>query len=229
MTKSNMYSFIGKDTWNPLGGVCEHSCKYCFTNPLKERFPVLREKYSGELWLDEKAIKKNLGKGHFWFVCSCNDLFAENVPAWMIEKVLEHCWKFENKYLFQSKNPSRFTAFHFNFPPASILATTLESDIHNFSNAPDFDDRVWGMYQMNDLYEEMVTIEPIMQFNLKPMVDAIKAIKPLQVNIGANSNPKIKLPEPEPEKIRELIKELEKFTTVHLKPNLKRLLPEVEC
>ena len=33
---------------------------------------------------------------------------------------------------------------------------------------------------------------------------------------------------PEPEKIRELIKELETFTKVHLKPNLERLLPEIK-
>ena len=62
------------------------------------------------------------------------------------------------------------------------------------------------------------------QFDLKQFVGMIKEINPEYVSIGANSNPKVKLPEPSPEKLKALIKELRKFTEVKLKDNLKRLL-----
>ena len=53
----------------------------------------------------------------------------------------------------------------------------------------------------------------------------IKHCNPAQVNIGADSSPKRnRLPEPPKEKILELIAELETFTKVVKKKNLKRLL-----
>jgi hypothetical protein len=52
----------------------------------------------------------------------------------------------------------------------------------------------------------------------------ILSCKPVQVNIGADSG-KNGLPEPSPEKVRTLVHILEKHTTVHIKPNLKRLAP----
>jgi hypothetical protein len=53
----------------------------------------------------------------------------------------------------------------------------------------------------------------------------ILSCKPVQVNIGADSG-KNGLPEPSPEKVRTLVHILEKHTAVHIKPNLKRLVPE---
>jgi len=51
----------------------------------------------------------------------------------------------------------------------------------------------------------------------------LKECEPLQVNIGADSG-KNGLPEPPIEKVLELVAELEKFTTIHNKSNLGRLL-----
>jgi hypothetical protein len=51
----------------------------------------------------------------------------------------------------------------------------------------------------------------------------IKRIRPEQVNIGADTG-RNNLPEPPKEQILELIAELEKFTTVVQKKNLRRLL-----
>jgi len=50
----------------------------------------------------------------------------------------------------------------------------------------------------------------------------VYACRPQQVNIGADSMGK-KLPEPSPQKVEELINELDVFTTVKRKANLKRL------
>ena len=71
--------------------------------------------------------------------------------------------------------------------------------------------------------DKYITIEPIMDFDLDVMVKEIKDVIPKQVNIGADSG-KNNLPEPSKEKILALIGELEKFTIVKKKKNLKRLL-----
>jgi len=69
----------------------------------------------------------------------------------------------------------------------------------------------------------MITIEPIMDFDLNPFIRKIKYNSPEQVNIGGDSGNN-NLPEPSKKKILELISELEKFTIVVKKKNLNRLL-----
>ena len=68
-----------------------------------------------------------------------------------------------------------------------------------------------------------ITIEPIMDFDLKDFVSLLKVAKPKQVNIGADSG-RNGLPEPPKEKVLKLIDELQEFTTIHNKANLKRIL-----
>jgi hypothetical protein len=62
-----------------------------------------------------------------------------------------------------------------------------------------------------------------MDFDLKPMIDMVADIEPEWVNIGANTNHKIKLPEPSAEKIEDFIAALKEITEVKIKPNLNRL------
>ena len=224
---SNMYSFA--KTWNPLGGECPHKCSYCSTNKIKKRnLPYFNKKYSGKLRLDENAMGKNLGKGNFWFVCAQMDLFAEEVPANMICVILHRCKEFPNNtYFFQSKNPERFKEFENNFPKDSILCTTIETNrIYEniIGNAPYPGKRSMAMSYISTKFTTQVTVEPIMEFGNPAMLSFIYNCNPSQVNIGANSFKDIVLPEPPKEKILELISELEKFTTVHQKDNLKRLL-----
>jgi DNA repair photolyase len=221
---SNMYDFVNGKTWNPIGGECWHKCHYCYVSSLKDRFPAIKKKYSGDPYLDDKAFK-SLGKGHFYFVGSMVDFLADNVPDWMIIKSLEHCQKYDNQYLLQTKNPRRFNQFTNFYPEKTILCTTIETNRYTGSRAPWARGRALAMEKLQ--FDKYVTIEPIMVFELDRMLNLIDIVKPVQVNIGANSNSKIKLPEPSPDKIKELIEELEKFTKVHLKPNLKRLMPDL--
>jgi len=69
---------------------------------------------------------------------------------------------------------------------------------------------------------KMITIEPIMDFEDMPLESEIRRTNPEFVNIGADSKGH-NLPEPSWFKIENLIKELEIFTKVNLKDNLKRL------
>ena len=107
------------------------------------------------------------------------------------------------------------------------LCTTLETNrIYReiMNNSPSIIDRVLNFARIPTEHK-YITIEPIMDFDLPEFIKMIKSCDPVQVNIGADSSPKRnKLPEPPKEKILELIEELEKFTTVVQKKNLRRLL-----
>ena len=223
----NMYDWISK-TKNPLCGVCEHFCKYCYIERRKKRFPVIRNKYSGEIRLDERVLSQKLGSGKLYFIQSMGDLFAENVPESMIMTVLKWCSEYpDNTYLFQSKNPARFLLFQDGeYPKNKILCTTIESnkDYEGMSKAPLIQERVKAMIELwRRGYKTFLTIEPIMEFDLHELVTMIRLCHPIQVNIGADSFNK-KLPEPTKQEVLDLICELQKFTTVKEKKNLKRLL-----
>jgi DNA repair photolyase len=163
------------------------------------------------------------------FVCSGCDLFADNIPYSWIKKTIDYAHSFEeNRYLFQTKNPKRFITSHFGLSAEKdVLCTTIETDQHLpeiMRDAPSPFVRAKYMTAMKERgFRTMVTIEPIIDFNLEFMLFMLKRIGPDQVNIGADSG-RNHLPEPPKEKIIELIKELEKFTKVIKKKNLGRLI-----
>ncbi len=218
---SNMYPFLNDYprsganrgyTWNPIKGKCPHDCSYCYMKV----FP------QGELRLDSKALLDYLGADNFIFVGSSTDMFADKVPKEWIEDVLERCSVFKkNRYLFQTKNPARFHAF--DFPDNSILGITLETDIWHekeITKAPSPYIRKEFISVLD--YDKMISIEPIMEFQLDVLVHWIADIQPKFVSIGADSKGH-NLPEPNWDKVQELIKELKKFTEVKVKDNLMRL------
>jgi protein gp37 len=223
---SNMYQNWITHTWNPLAGECNHHCSYCQVQKNKTRFSKLQNKYSGKTRFDESYLNDDLGSGKFIFVCNQQDLFADGNTSGAVRTVLELCCKYpENKYLFQTKNPYRFGVFKLwnEIPVNSVLCTTIETN-RDFWNivkvAPSVLNRTLEMEKIN--IEKFVTIEPIMDFDLKEFVEMIKMCNPKAVFIGADSK-KCGLPEPSEKQILMLIKSLEKFTDVHIKNNLKRL------
>jgi len=208
--QGNMYGFVDY-TWNPIRGKCEHKCEYCYMIG----FPV------GKLRLDRKSFFDDLGKGDFIFVGSSTDMFANNVPFGWIADVLEHCRRFDTRYLFQTKNPKRYLEFLSQFPKDSVLGTTIETNRPiPFSKAPKPIDRIRSMYLVNK--KTMISMEPVLDFDMVVLYNMICALKPEFVTIGADSK-NHKLPEPDPEKIKKLIKSLKKFTKVIIKDNLKRI------
>lgn len=221
-----MYQDWITHTWNPLAGECMHRCGYCQVQKNKKHRPVLNKKYSGVTRLDEKCLKDNLHTGNFIFVCNQQDLFIDGLDCRIVLSILKDCSKFDNKYFFQSKDPANFY-FYKNWgmlPKNSVFCTTIETNRDYpkiFKNAPLPKIRAVGMM---DIYlEKYVTIEPIIDFDTKEFVKMISMCNPKGVFIGADSCG-CKLPEPPKEKIIELISELEKFTEVKQKSNLKRLL-----
>lgn len=207
--KGNMYPWV-THTWNPIGGKCPHQCSYCYMKMFK----------LGELELRERFLRDNLGKDRVIFVGSSCDMWAEEVPNEWIEKVLGRCLQFDNTYLFQSKNPTRF--FGFGYPIPCILGTTLESNRdYHCSQAPSPWKRWQAMKSL--LMQTMVSIEPIMDFDLEEFTNWLYALRPSFVSIGADSKGH-KLPEPSGDKVTDLIAALETFTEVRPKKNLQRLM-----
>ena len=213
----NMYSFV-THTWNPIKGKCSHDCHYCYMKKFK----------LGDLRLDEKDLQTELGDGKFIFVGSSTDMWAKDVPDEWIAQVLRAIGEHNlNTYLFQSKDPSRFIDFMPLYASHRLFfGTTMETNRKNdFSRAPSVRERSHYLNKFKSLWgnvKPMVTIEPIMDFDLKPMVHLIKEAEPTWVNIGADSKGH-GLPEPSADKIANLIGELERFTLVKEKSNLKRL------
>lgn len=233
--ESNMYPWVDI-TKNFVGGKCPHECVYCYVNSLRKKFDSLNKKYSGKLFLLEKEFEKPLPTGKTIFIQNCGDLFAEGVPTAWIGKVLAYCNKFDNTYLFQTKNVERLNYFTGLFPHKTILGTTLETTMSSeeyahISKAPE---PMWRAFYLSwpfieracrgIAYRRMVSIEPILAFDPKIMLGWIRSIQPEFVSIGADSKHTIGLSEPTSEQIKYLIEELNKITEVRLKGNLKRLL-----
>ncbi len=218
-SKGNMYPWV-THTWNPIRGKCPHACSYCF----------MKDRDVGPLRLDEKALRDVLGYDRTIFVGSSTDMWAANVPGDWIRRVLDvvdaHSEWSQNSYIFQSKNPARFLNFVTKIRPCTILGTTLESnrEYGQSIDAPAAWQRVSGIAMPKlDQFRKMVSIEPIVAFDLGTVLDWIRLIKPEFVSIGADSKGH-NLQEPTAYELKELISELSPLTEIKLKKNLDRLL-----
>jgi DNA repair photolyase len=171
-------------------------------------------------------LKTDLGSGNFIFVGSSTDDFAEGVPSEWITMMLDHCDRFENRYLFQSKNPARFLEFieHPVFRKA-VVCTTIESNRFYpeiMMNSPRIESRVQAMAELAAKgIPTYVTCEPLLEFDLLELVSMLKTCHPQQVNVGRNSRREILLPEPTSNDVQVLISELSTFTKVEVKKNAK--------
>ena len=217
-SKGNMYTWV-THTWNTVKGECPHGCTYCYMKRWGKQKP---------LRFDESELKTDLGSGNFIFVGSSCDMFADAIPEEWIRKTLHHCEQFDNKYLFQSKNPRSILDYidACVITDKSVVCTTLESDSFYpeiMKDSPEPMQRSLAMAEISNVVKTYVTIEPILDFNLEHFVRMIRRCNPTQVNIGADSGNN-NLPEPPKEKILSLIEELKKFTTIDQKRNLNRIL-----
>jgi len=211
-SKGNMFEWV-THTWSPIVGECSHKCSYCYMRKFPQK----------PIHLKENVLAENLGVKNVIFVCSGTDLFADDVPSLWIVRVLDACKKYNsNTYLFQTKNPKRYLDFKEMFPKNTYFGVTIETNEEfNLDKSPTRKSRADYIRKLNSP-NVVLTIEPIMQFELEPFVRMIREIKPLWVNIGADSQGH-NLPEPNREKIIELVARLKEFTEIKKKVNLERL------
>lgn len=213
-SKGNMYDFV-THTWNTVKGRCPHDCSYCYM----KRWGKQRDPY-----FDMRELKTDLGEGNFIFVGSSCDLFADDIPNdWIMNTLAKMCG-YENRYLLQSKNPAKLASYADDFftRPMTICTTIETNRVYPeiMRKCPTPAERAAAMNRIT--YPKYVTIEPIIDFDLEPMVELIKICNPEQVNIGADSG-RNGLPEPPFEKVLELVERLKGFTTIAKKKNLDRL------
>ena len=215
-SKGNMYNWCDF-TWNPIRGKCPHGCVYCF----------MKDRDVGPLRLDQKALADSLGSGRTIFVGSSTDMWADAVPGVQIWQVLNQCRYHDgNKYIFQTKNPSRFFQYIQEFPAKTILGTTLESNrqFGQSIHAPLPAERAAVFCDRRlQKFKKMVSIEPIVAFDLEIFSRWIKGINPAFVSIGADSKGH-NLIEPTAQELKDLVVELSSITEIKLKKNVYRLL-----
>ena len=131
-------------SWNPVTG-CLHGCEYCYARGIANRFgsnqmpiftekPVLREPVIIDGRIQPYPFdfmptfhRYRLGIPARWtkprtiFVCSMADLFGEWVPDEWIREVFNACEKApQHRYLFLTKNPTRYTKLLTRYTPPNM-------------------------------------------------------------------------------------------------------------
>jgi len=146
-------------------------------------------------------------------------------PTKNIYKIIEEMIEPNPDTLFflETKMPSRYGDFIHKLPENVIISTTIESDLtyDNESKAPSCHQR-YMIFRDLDWPKKHVSIEPVMDFQLKELCRWIEEINPEIVSAGYD-NYNCGLTEPEPEKFYSLVDYLEDFTNVEVKTDPKEL------
>jgi len=149
--------------------------------------------------------------GQFIFFPSAGDWAFIPLDAWKV--AIAYMKKYPDRlFLCQSKDPYPFAFREIvdPFPENAIIGTTIESNwdgiVMNYSQAPSTKLRYHAMMLVKHP-RKMVTIEPIMTFDLEELASWVICINPWRVYIGYDSHPnENKLPEPPLAKTEELVK-----------------------
>jgi len=221
MSRGGRMFHLVKRTWNPITG-CKHRCVYCYAKRLAEgRLKSTRKYRQGfKPAIHEHEFKKKFKPGELIFVSDMGDMWGWWVPDEWILRVLEHVKKFpDTKFLFLTKYPKRYTEFDDMLIEMEnvILGATIETDktidylVWKISEAPAPDARLAPMWWLHyhGFENLMVSIEPVLDFNLDAFTEAIAKINPSFVYIGYD-NYGNKLPEPPLSKTMRLVEALKK-------------------
>lgn len=212
--KQNMYA--DAKTWNPFKG-CDFDCTYCvpsFQRQSKRQKALCLDCYDYTPHCHDDRLKKIPSAG-IVFVCGNADISfcPPDFTQKIIDQIVEHNERAPHKtYYFQSKRPEYFREFLASFPKNVILLTTLETNrdegYGSISKAPCPTDR-FQQFRALDYPRKVVTIEPILDFDLNEFASWIKSIHPDYVWLGFNSKPEsVTLPEPPEENVQKLAEQL---------------------
>lgn len=223
--KSRM--FAGLRTFNPYFG-CNHKCyrRGCWAKKrLAHRLGSLlgcSDCYYFRPHFHPERLNRIPREPRIFVGAHC-DLFGNWVPVNVIGQILAHCRATPKEmWFFETKNPNRYFDFLQLFPENTVLSTTIETNRHYPAEISGYTpppyERFIAMLRIarDKLFPIHISIEPILDFDLEPMVSWMKALKPMKVAVGYDSL-KNNLPEPSKEKTLKLITELETVTEVERK------------
>lgn len=208
---SRMYKDV--KTWNPFMG-CLFDCEYC-----KPSFQLQAKRQKQRCMVCYNYLPhehpdrfSRIPNAKTIFVCGNGDICFSYKDY--TERIIEAVSKHSNKhpgtaYYFQSKRPAYFIPFVEHFPDSAIILTTLETNrdtgYSNVSKAPLPSLRYEQFLQL-PYDRKVITIEPIMEFDLEIFLSWIVSLKPEYVWLGFNSRPKqVVMLEPSEDKVRQLI------------------------
>lgn len=213
---SNMYE-LSVQQWNPFKG-CDFGCVYCREESFQpaearnlhgcdECRDYIPHRHSERLV--EDYTLKSTPYMMFIFTCSSGDI--NFCPTDYLELIIDRIKKNPDKnFLIQSKNPATFNRVE--FPINVVLGTTIETNRdefyreNNISRAPAPSRRYEDFKNVNHKLK-MLTLEPIMDFDLDEMLEWIDGINPVFIWLGTVSEASvlhINNLEPPFEKIMEL-------------------------
>ena len=207
---------------NPVEG-CLHGCIYCWARR-KAKNKLKNTSFRPQL--NRKKLKERFKPGYLIFEVDNGDLWGDWVPREWISAVLGYVRKYPKVYfLFLTKNPARYHEFLDYFPENAVLGATIETNRddlykkYRISRAPLPSERYRAMKELDwDL--KIISIEPILKFELEGFVKWIVDIDPLLVFVGYD-NWNNKLPEPSLAETLKLIDRLE-HTTIVIKKTIRR-------
>ena len=205
MKKSNMYA--NAETWSVFKG-CAFACTYCvpsFQRQAKRQMHVCSRCYAYEPHEhpERLTVAAVPGGADIVFVAGNGDIaFAD---ATLVPRICEVI-KIRNRkhpnvvYYLQSKRPECFAPHLAVLPPNVMLVTTLETNRDDgyslISTAPPPSVR-HRQFAALDYPRKVVTIEPVMAFDLSAFVAMIETISPEYVWLGINSRSKqVAIPQP---------------------------------
>ena len=218
-THGKMFSIV-TSTWNPISG-CLYDCRYCWAKNLALTKLKTTKRYENGFKpsLNTSEFRVHFGKGDLVFVADMGDMFAPFIPEKWIKQVLDHIRQFpEADFLFMTKNPKRYLELLPFIPQNAILGATIETNIDSIivqdkvSAAPPQSERAEAMKAL--VWDrKIVSIEPILHFDLDTLVKWINDIDPFIVYVGYD-NYSNKLREPSMQQTIKLMQQLSENSLV---------------
>ena len=194
--------------WNVFGG-CKYQCVYCeksFQAQAKRQKRRCLLCYDFAPHEHPERLEKTLprtGFGEFIFTCASGDVaFCKTT---YLEQIAERMRNDPTRtFLIQSKNPATFARV--KWPINVVLGTTIETNrdalCRAISKAPPPSRRLLDFLAI-DHRSKMVTIEPVMAFDMDIMVEWMAKLNPCLIWLGFDTKG-CGLPEPTTEQVREL-------------------------
>lgn len=211
--QGNMYK-LSVARWNPFAG-CGHGCTYCkgsFQLQLKRwargHCPACYDFTPHQHPERLEETPPRTGFMQFIFTCASGDVAF--CPTPYLEQIVARIAEMPDRtFLIQSKAPATFRRV--GFPRNVILGTTIETNrdalVTAVAPGAPAPSRRYADFLTVEHTPKMVTVEPVMDFDLGVMLQWITEIDPVMVWLGYDSK-KAKLTEPALEKVQRLHWEL---------------------
>jgi DNA repair photolyase len=189
-TNGKMFNIVTV-TWNPISG-CFFNCVYCWAKELALTKLKNSHRYSRGFKpsLNESEFRLKFSSGDLVFVSDMGDMFGDFIPEAWIKRVLDHIRQFpEADFLFMTKNPKRYLTLLPYIPRNAILGVTIETtkdeimQNDKISIAPLPTKRYEAMKAL-DWDKKMLSIEPILDFDLNTFTKWIDEINPFIIYVG---------------------------------------------